>query len=142
MEDFSNHDTVVQQRDFPVAQPRQGSTHRLEWILFVVACCLMLLSLWIGWQWYATAVKLSQLRQVNAMNANVVAFERLFVTKVLQTQGEVVAQDRLALETAVANTNDSEMQQAWQIFLDSRTEEEAQQRTLVLLTLFTTKVHF
>lgn len=75
-----------------------------------------------------------------SVNSSVLDFNKLFVEKVLKMTGEVSYEDRLRLETAVDETNDPEIKLAWQAFLASKTEQEAQARVLDLLTLFPDKI--
>jgi hypothetical protein len=71
---------------------------------------------------------------------NILIFEKLFIEKVLETKGAVGYEDRLNLETAVQNTKDSQIQDKWQVLLNSATEVEAQQNTFDLLKLIAEKL--
>lgn len=76
----------------------------------------------------------------NSANAKIIVFDKLFVEKVLKTKGEVPYEDRLKLENAVVNTKDADVLSAWKNFLASATEKEAQERVLVILSLFPNKI--
>ena len=71
---------------------------------------------------------------------NILAFEKLFIEKVLASKGEVSYEDRLDLESAVQKTKDSQIKDNWQGFLNSTTEIEAQKNAVDLLKLITEKI--
>jgi len=71
---------------------------------------------------------------------NILAFEKLFIEKVLASKGEVSYEDRLDLESAVQNIKDNQIKDNWQVFLNSTTEIEAQKNALDLLELIAKKV--
>lgn len=77
---------------------------------------------------------------INSANASIASFNKLFIEKVLKTKGEVSYEDRLKLENAVVNTKDADIAVAWKVFLASATEKEAQEKVLVLLSLFANKL--
>ena len=73
-------------------------------------------------------------------NGKIIAFDTLFIQKVLKAQGEVSSEDRLRLENAVYETGDTQIVEEWHLFLASQTEEEAQSRALELLTMLSSKI--
>ncbi len=111
---------------------------------FVVVLVLLIVSvvgnIFLGVTWYQQHEQLKIVSAREASNTAIISFQKLFVSKVLTTQGNVSPEDRLKLEQAVVNTNDKDIQSAWQTFLASTTEAEAQQNVLTLLTLFANKL--
>jgi len=73
------------------------------------------------------------------INFSVINFNKLFVEKVLRSQGSVSDDDRLILEKAATDTNDAEIIAEWHKFLVSTNENKAQASTLALLKLFADK---
>ncbi|MBI4094226.1 MAG: hypothetical protein HY436_00270 [Candidatus Liptonbacteria bacterium] len=67
------------------------------------------------------------------VNRKILGFGRLFVDKVLNAEGEVSFEDRLALENAVRDIKDDAVLARWQAFIASRTEREAQEGVKRLL---------
>lgn len=120
-----------------------NSHHKKGIALIWVSFTLLLTGfIFVGFMYFSLLQKMRVVTQREAVNSTIVAFQKLFVDKVLMSQGEVSYQDRLYLENAVAKTDDPEIQEAWRTFLKSSTELEAQERTLVLLSLFANKVTF
>ena len=83
---------------------------------------------------------LYKVSEITASNEKILTFNKLFITKVLESQGEVSYEDRLKLENAVSDTGDTDIKNAWKNFLASATEAEAQKNVLALLNLFPAKV--
>lgn len=67
-------------------------------------------------------------------------FARMFVDKVLRAEGEISFEDRLRLENSVRDLNDDETVIAWNAFVNSGTEKEAQDAVKNLLSLLMTKI--
>jgi flagellar basal body-associated protein FliL len=78
--------------------------------------------------------------EIDRINEKIVIFNKLFVGKILMAEGEVSYDDRLKLENAANDTQDEEIINEWHYFLNSKTEEEAQERTKNLLNLFINKI--
>lgn len=77
---------------------------------------------------------------VSQVNAKITIFQKLFIDKVLNAQGPVSQEDRLALEKAAADTNDQNIISQWHNFLNSKTETDAQKNVLILLSILANKV--
>ncbi|MGA2418356.1 MAG: hypothetical protein ABSF55_03910 [Candidatus Staskawiczbacteria bacterium] len=112
------------------------------WGIISVVVIILLLAgnIFLGIKYYLAEVQAQKVSSVSGVNQNVLTFEKLFVEKVLKTQGEVSYEDRLNLENAAANTKDSAIIDAWHNFLASATEADAQQKVLVLLSMFQDKI--
>ncbi len=113
------------------------SVRILIWLVIVL---LLAGSIFLGFQYYLLAGKVTAITERDKANANVAAFNQLFVEKVLKTGGDVSYEDRLQLEQAAVNTDNQSIREAWKQFLASSNEEEAQQRVLVLLGLFASTI--
>ncbi|MCX6721377.1 MAG: hypothetical protein NT026_02120 [Candidatus Staskawiczbacteria bacterium] len=105
-------------------------------IIFVLSAAVVFL----GLQYYLAQQQLQKFSDKSRINAKIIAFDKLFVEKVLKMQGEVSYEDRLKLETAVAAVNDIELLADWRNFLTSKTETEAQQNVLIILSAFADKI--
>jgi len=66
-------------------------------------------------------------------NEKVLNFTKLFIAQVLRADGEVGFETRLKLENAVRDLDDDEILSQWQKFVESKTEEEAQEEVKNLL---------
>jgi hypothetical protein len=98
-----------------------------------------------GLLWFEYSVLKRELRTTQAelalkqFNNNVLDFYRLFIVKVLKTEGEVDFETRLQLETTVRELGDEEILAQWNKFTNSQTEEEAQREVKNLLELLVEK---
>lgn len=72
---------------------------------------------------------------------NVLAFQKLFVEKVLKSDGEVDYDTRRELEQAVGKTNDDVVISAWNEFISAKTEEQAQAKVKELLLVLAERAH-
>ncbi len=73
-------------------------------------------------------------------NQKVLGFNNLFIEKVLNAHSEIDFETRLKLESAVRDLNDEEILNAWQGFIGSKTEDEAQESVKNLLYLLSKKI--
>ena len=74
-------------------------------------------------------------------NKKILAFQKLFIDKVLQANGEVDFNTRVLLQNSVNDTGDKEIIRAWNRFLESKTEAEGQRQVKELLSLLSSKVY-
>lgn len=74
------------------------------------------------------------------INAKVLDFTRLFISQVLQAQTEVDFEARLQLENAVRGLDDAEILAQWKKFIESSTEQEAQNEVKNLLEMLVSKI--
>src|SRR5207248_2348496 len=84
--------------------------------------------------------KIQKLEATTQLNAKVLNFASLFITKVLQAQGEISFEDRLKIENAVRDTQDKDIYNEWQKFVGAQTAEEGQQDVKNLLALVISKI--
>lgn len=75
-------------------------------------------------------------------NEKILGFARLFITKVLKTEGEVSFEDRLKLENAIRDINDKAIFDQWQEFVNSESQIQAQIAVKNLLELLITKIQY
>jgi len=76
------------------------------------------------------------------LNGKVIVFNKLFIEKVLNANSEVSFEDRLKLENAVRDLNDSEILSQWQKFSSSESESDAQLQAKNLLDLLAIKISY
>ena len=69
------------------------------------------------------------------LNNNILIFTRMFVDKVIKSNGEVDFDTRLKLENSIRNINDEKILAEWKDFIDSKTEVEAQNNVRDLLSI-------
>lgn len=70
----------------------------------------------------------------------VAKFMRLFIEKVLSTNGTVTFEDRVQLENDVRKLGDEQIVKQWQSFVASKDGEQAQQRAITLMSLLSNKM--
>ena len=75
-------------------------------------------------------------------NDKVLSFDRLFIEKVLNAKGEVSFNDRLQLENAVRDLHDDAILTAWNAFVNSKTQQDAQDAVRSILTILATKIRY
>lgn len=73
-------------------------------------------------------------------NEKALAFTRMFIQNVLQAEGEISFEDRLQLENAVRDLKDETIIAAWNSFVASKTEIEAQEAVKNLLGLLINRI--
>ena len=76
-----------------------------------------------------------------AQNKKILAFQKLFVDKVLNANGAVDFDTRVELQNAVTDIHDEAITQTWKAFLDAKTEADGQNRVKELLSLFASKAY-
>ncbi len=69
-------------------------------------------------------------------------FTKLFIIKVLKSEGAVSFEDRLKLENTVRDINDKDIFDQWQKFTNSKTQIEAQIEVKNLLELLVNKFSY
>lgn len=74
-------------------------------------------------------------------NKKVLAFQKLFVDKVLKSNGDVDFNTRVELQNSAKETNDETIIKAWNNFLASKTEGEGQARVKELLSLLASSTY-
>lgn len=100
-----------------------------------LAAALLSVSLFFGAKYYFEKEKLYELSaNINKNNA-IKIFNNIFIEKVLKAKGEVSYEDRLELESAAVSAG-KEILDQWHYLLESQTEQEAQERVIGLLLLF------
>lgn len=76
----------------------------------------------------------------NDVNAQVLIFLQLFIERVLKAKGEVSFENRLKLENMVRDLNDQAILQSWNSFVNSTSEQEAQENVKTLLDVLVRKI--
>jgi len=109
-------------------------------VLIIIIAILLTGNIFLGIKYYSINTQFQKIVVTSKINTNVLTFNKLFVEKVLKTQGEVSYEDRLRLENAVVGTKDDSMVNEWHNLLASATELEAQKSVLVLLSMFPDKI--
>lgn len=74
------------------------------------------------------------------INGKVLGFTSMFIREVLQADSEVDFETRLSLENAMRDLEDTEIMTAWQNFVGSSTETEAQDSVKDLMGLLVSKI--
>lgn len=108
-------------------------------IIFLSVVTLVLLFGYISKKREATS--LNQNLQAIQENRDILSFQKLFITKVLKSSGDVSYDTRQELNEAVLLTNDEQVVTAWNDFLSAKTETAAQKKVLDLLYVMADSVY-
>ena len=112
-------------------------------VLIVILIILLAGDVFFGFKYFAVQKEFRQNQEVaKAQNINdkILDFTKLFIEKVLKAKTEIDFETRLELENAVRNLNDEEVLAQWQKFIESGTEEEAQENVKDLLEILVNKI--
>lgn len=105
---------------------------------YIVIAVLAVATLFLGAQYFEQRSTIQELQaqtvQAEDQN-NTEEFLKLFVDKVLGTNGEVSFDDRLKLETEVRELNNESILDAWNAFVGSETSFDAQNNLRALITV-------
>lgn len=113
--------------------------------IFLVIVILVLLTstIFFASRYLALQKKLAEVKrplEIQEINEKVLDFTKFFIEKVLKAEEEVDFETRLKLESAVRDLEDEEILTQWQKFVDSQTENQAQQEVKNLLELLISKI--
>ena len=114
-----------------------------KYIVFIVIILLVASTGVFGYKYFqsrAEAQRLQKIADAKGMNSKIIDFEGLFIEKVLKADKEVSFDDRLQLENTVRALNDQEILEAWNAFVNSKNQDEAQTAVKNLLSLLVKKV--
>lgn len=76
------------------------------------------------------------------LNIKVINFSNLFIEKVLKAKTEVSFEDRLKLENAVRELEDPAILALWDKFIESKTQDQAQESVKNLLDALVKKISY
>lgn len=108
-------------------------------VITIIIIVLVIIVALLGWQCFMARAQLNEaeagLRQMgDYLKLN--EFAGMFIEKVLMAEGEIDFDMRLKLETAVRDLGNENVLNAWQEFIESQTEIEAQDATKKILHTF------
>lgn len=108
-------------------------------ILASLAITFFITTLYFGYQQVnyrqQTNLALADQNIIDTQKQKTTAFLNLFIEKVLKSDGVVDFETRLQLETSVRDLKNPEIISAWQNFIDSQNETDAQNRVRELLDI-------
>tara|TARA_Y100000310_G_C20681383_1_gene816150 strand:- start:1162 stop:1539 length:378 start_codon:yes stop_codon:yes gene_type:complete len=111
--------------------------------IYIVAGVLLLLLLFSFFQYLSVRSEHKSLQEEAISyetNQKVIAFTNLFINKVLTIEEDVEFEERLRLENMVRDIDDEEILSAWMIFVESKTEADAQKNVVDLLVTLINKI--
>ncbi|MBU2613674.1 hypothetical protein KJ925_04450 [Patescibacteria group bacterium] len=112
-------------------------------ILSTVLLILLAGNVFLGVEYLSVVRQLRQTKtalDAQKTNDKVLAFTQLFVEKVLNAQTEVDFDTRLKLENAVRDLGDDAILAQWSKFVESKTEDDAQEQVKALLGMLVDKI--
>ena len=112
-------------------------------ILIIIILLLIASNALFGFKYLNTQKELGQtqaLLETQKTNEKVLNFTKLFIGQVLKAENEVDFETRLKLENAVRNLDDEEIVNQWDKFVESESEDEAQEEVKNLLEMLINKI--
>jgi len=112
-------------------------------ITLIIILVLFLGCIFFGFKYFSLQKELRKAQatlETQKTNEKVLEFTKLFIEKVLKAETEVDFKTRLKLETSVRDLEDQEILNQWQKFVNSQTENEAQNNVKDLLEVLVTKI--
>lgn len=112
-------------------------------ILAIIVLVLLVGNIFFAVQYFSAQKKFNGIKSIaenKSVNEKVLDFTKLFITEVLKAEGEVDFEARLKLENAVRDLNDEKILNQWQKFVDSQTEDSAQEEVKNLLEMLVYKI--
>ena len=108
-------------------------------IIFLV---ILNIALWFAYSSRGVELQRTQNTIANIGHSrNILSFQKLFVEKVLKSNGEVDYNTRRELEQSVGKTNDDIVISAWNAFISAKTEDEGQARVEELLSVLAERAY-
>ena len=112
-------------------------------LILIIVLILLAANVFLGVKYISLVKELRQTQaalQTQKTNEKVLGFLKLFIKEVLKAETEVNFETRLKLETSVRDLKDQEILNHWQKFVNSQTENEAQNNVKDLLEVLVTKI--
>ena len=100
-------------------------------------------SVFISFRYFNTKAELKEVNEelsIKNINIKILDFNKLFIDNVLQNDNEVDFETRLNLENAVRDLKDNEILMQWNKFINSKTENQAQEEVKNLLEILINKI--
>jgi hypothetical protein len=113
-------------------------------ITLIIIAILILTNIFLYFKLNSASDKLTDVQiELNTIKQNkkVAAFQKLFIDKVLMSNGNVDFNTRVELQNAITDINDPSISKVWDSFLSSKTENDAQLRVKELLSLLASKIY-
>lgn len=85
------------------------------------------------------AKKVAEMAKIDE-NLKVSKFMKLFIDKVLSTNGTISFEDRVKLEADIRALGDENVLKQWNLFVESENSEEAQKNAVMLMSLLISKM--
>lgn len=114
--------------------------HKIKLLIIIIVAIIVLALSGLCAHFYFEARELESKIKIEAKSEKVLYFADIFVEKVILASGTVSFNDRLMLENAVRDINDSEIFDQWQKITDSKTDEESQENVGNLLRLLISRI--
>ncbi len=112
-------------------------------IVITVICLLTAITIYMSVECFLLAFELKTTKselKVQQNDEKVKFFAKLFIDKILLSEGVVSFDDRLKLENAVRDINDEEIMFQWEKFTENNGDAEAQKIVGIILDLLIKKI--
>jgi len=112
-------------------------------ILTIIILFLLGSNVFLASKYLETQKELRETRaiiQTQKTSDKILDFTKLFIAKVLKSEGEIDFETRLKLENSVRDLDDEEILSQWNKFTASKTEVEAQKEVKNLLEMLVDKI--
>lgn len=114
-------------------------------ILLIIILILLTGNIVFGLAYFSERVEAQKMKSTlkeQQLNVKVINFSNLFIEKVLKNKTEVSFEDRLKLENAVRDLEDPAILALWDKFIESKTQDEAQESVKDLLDALVKKISY
>lgn len=119
-------------------QTENKKYYTLGLIIVLLLSNIFFITKWVSLSSENSAQEYQQIATVR--NEKIVNFTKLFIEKVLKSEGEVDFETRLTLENSVRAIGDEEILNQWEKFTESDTERQAQIEVKNLLEMLVSKI--
>ena len=109
-------------------------------VIIVIIILSLVANIFLGINLFIENKKNIEIQQKIHLNTKVLDFANIFINKVLRAEGEISFEDRLKIENAVRDTQDSDIYNEWQKFVGAKTELEGREEIKNLLQLIVNKI--
>ena len=112
-------------------------------ISIIIILILIAGNIFFAVQYFSAQEKFNEIKAIaenKSVNEKALNFTKLFIAEVLKAEGEVDFEARLKLENAVRDLNDEKILNQWQKFVNSQTEDSAQEEVKNLLEMLVYKI--
>ncbi len=118
---------------------------RKKIIIIVIILLLLAGNIAFGIGYFSEKLEIQKMQEElnkQRLNVKIINFSSIFIEKVLKAKTEVSFEDRLKLENSVRDLEDPAILNLWEKFIESKTQDEAQEAVKNLLDALVKKISY